>query len=108
MIEIAPRISVHDFDAARQFYESLGFVVREESANAHATMLRDDVEIHIRVSAAGQPASAYVWIEGIDDLAEELRRRGIAIQGPAEQDDGMREMAVRDPSGNVITFGESG
>ncbi|HUP46906.1 MAG TPA: VOC family protein [Thermoanaerobaculia bacterium] len=107
MIEIAPRLPVHDFRAARRFYETLGFAVRDEIPDVYATMLRDDIEIHIRATDDGQRASSYIWIEGIDDLADELRRRGITMHGPVDQDHGMREIAVRDPSGNLITFGES-
>jgi catechol 2,3-dioxygenase-like lactoylglutathione lyase family enzyme len=107
MIEIAPRIAVADFAAARSFYESLGFVVRDEIPSRFATMLRDDIEIHIHAAPDEARTSSYVWIVGIDDLADELRRRGISIHGPVEREHGMREIAVRDPSGNVITFGES-
>ena len=56
---------------------------------------------------ASADSSIYVFAAGVDALHDELRALGCAIEtAPADYDYGMREMSVRDPDGNRITFGQ--
>ena len=53
-------------------------------------------------------SSIYVFVERVDALHAQLRAAGCVIEGPpADFDYGMREMSIRDPDGNRITFGEA-
>ena len=54
-----------------------------------------------------QPAHAYVLLSGVDAYGEALACRGVALEGPKTWEHGMREVAVRDPDGNCICFGQS-
>jgi uncharacterized glyoxalase superfamily protein PhnB len=48
-----------------------------------------------------------VFTAGVDALHDELRALGCDIErAPADYDYGMREMSLRDPDGNRITFGQ--
>lgn len=49
---------------------------------------------------------AYVTVDHVDALYEELRRRGAEIHAaPATKPWGMREFALRTPDGHRLTFG---
>jgi predicted enzyme related to lactoylglutathione lyase len=51
--------------------------------------------------------ATYIYVEGVDAYAEEVRDRGCAIlRGPEDMDHGCREFDVRDPDGHIIAFGQ--
>jgi uncharacterized glyoxalase superfamily protein PhnB len=48
---------------------------------------------------------AFLWVDDVDRLHEELRARGATVQlPPTDQTWGTRELGVRDPDGNVLVF----
>jgi len=52
-------------------------------------------------------SSIYVFVTDVDRLHTELQDLGCPIEvPPADFFYGMREMSVRDPDGNRITFGQ--
>ena len=51
--------------------------------------------------------AAYVYVDDVDALAEELRAKGVEIlRGPEDQEYGCREIDVKDPDGHIIGFGQ--
>ena len=48
---------------------------------------------------------AYVWCDGVDELAAEFQRRGVPLERePMNMVYGMREFDVLDPDGHVLCF----
>jgi catechol 2,3-dioxygenase-like lactoylglutathione lyase family enzyme len=95
------------------FSDKLGFRVEFRMGDPveYAIIERDMVSLHLMPasrdpSALGQ-ARIYVFAAGVDALHEELRLLGCPIEmAPKDLTYGMREMSVRDPDGNRLTFGE--
>jgi catechol 2,3-dioxygenase-like lactoylglutathione lyase family enzyme len=93
--------------------ERLGFVeqFRMGDPPTYAIADRDAVSIQL-LPAERSPetlghARVYVFVSDVDALHAELKGRGCPIEmAPADQSYGMREMAVRDPDGNRIAFGQ--
>ncbi len=51
--------------------------------------------------------AAYIYVDDVDALAEELRAKGVEIvRGPEDQEYGCREIDVKDPDGHIIGFGQ--
>ncbi|MBS0561121.1 MAG: VOC family protein [Proteobacteria bacterium] len=106
--------TVSDVTAALNFMVGrLGFDehYRTGKPPSYAIVERGAVSLHL-MAAVQSPqtlgrSSIYVFVESVDRLHLELQERGCPVEcPPAETDYGMREMAVRDPDGNRITFGE--
>lgn len=106
--------TVADVGAAIAFYrDRLGFVVQFEmgAPPTYAIIENDPVSLHLmpaaRDAAALGLSSIYVYARDVDGLHRDLVARGCPIEvAPEDFFYGMREMSVRDPDGNRITFGE--
>jgi uncharacterized glyoxalase superfamily protein PhnB len=97
----------------RFFVERLGFAVdfQMDDPPSYAIIERDAVSLHLM--PASQEArglgrsSIYVFVADVDVLHDELKSRSCPIESaPEDYFYGMREMSVRDPDGNRITFGQ--
>jgi catechol 2,3-dioxygenase-like lactoylglutathione lyase family enzyme len=68
---------------------------------------RDHVELFLSLGAQGQPGTwMSVFVHDVDDLHEELVRRGAVIKSaPEDKPWGMREMHVECPDGHILRFG---
>ena len=68
---------------------------------------RDGVWLHLQSfkrERAGM-TDAFLWVDDVDQLYQELSARGAVIQlPPTDQTWGTRETGVRDPDGNVLCF----
>jgi uncharacterized glyoxalase superfamily protein PhnB len=51
-------------------------------------------------------ATQYIYVDDVDELWEALKDRVKAEWGPETMSYGMREFAVRDPDGYLLSFGE--
>ncbi len=72
---------------------------------------RDALTLHFALVSGLNPrknmSHAYVRVRGVDSLFEQLPRDAVHPNGSLRtQDYGMREFAVIDPDGNLLTFGE--
>jgi uncharacterized glyoxalase superfamily protein PhnB len=47
----------------------------------------------------------YLHVEDAGELADDWRRAGLSVVGPADYDYGKREGSHTDPDGNLIRFG---
>jgi catechol 2,3-dioxygenase-like lactoylglutathione lyase family enzyme len=109
-----PVLHVSNSAAAEEFYcKGLGF--RLDFTNrpfgspdpCYMGLVRDNAEMHVSsFSGDGVVGSVvYLLVGDIDELHEELRRKGVAIDtGPIDQEWGNRELYVKDADGNAIRF----
>jgi catechol 2,3-dioxygenase-like lactoylglutathione lyase family enzyme len=108
-------LAVRDVGASLAFYlDRLGF--REQfrlgDPPEYAILDRDAVSLHLMPAARGDAmglgrSNVYVFTPAVDRLHEEFREAGCAIEvPPTDFPYGMREMSLRDPDGNRITFGQ--
>ena len=116
---VSPHFVVDDVTKAAEYYrDKLGFRILERLADLpkFALVRRDKVVFHFDQGAPPRDAgparrpglySAYVLVDGVDALAEELRSRGATvIEGPVDRFYNMREVVVEDPWGHVVAFAE--
>jgi uncharacterized glyoxalase superfamily protein PhnB len=116
MLRLAiPVLRVASSIAAEEFYcGRLGFAVRfayraDEGRPdpCYLGLARDQAQLHLSsFSGDSVPgACAYVLVDDVDALYEELRRKGVRIDlAPTDQTWGNREMYVRDLDGNSLRF----
>jgi uncharacterized glyoxalase superfamily protein PhnB len=117
---IAPQFLVPDVVAAAEYYRDvLGFQIRGYFLDppVYAIVGRDSVEIHFGRAATGSAASpnirrregsldAYIWVNDLDPLCEELTKRGAKIVEPPEtRIYKCYEMVVEDDFGFRLAFG---
>ena len=124
--KLTPNLLVASVERSLAFYvDTLGFergmTVPEESPLAFASVTRGPVEIFFNDAKgaveeypafAGKPIGAtgtlFIEVEGVDALHARLQP-AVKIVMPIETKfDGMREFAIEDPDGYVITFAERG
>jgi uncharacterized glyoxalase superfamily protein PhnB len=114
LVAFAAVFTVNDVGESLETYlQQLGFreFFRLGEPISYAIVERDAVSIHLMPPSqgSGEPghSSIYVFVVNVDDLHDELRTIGCPIETlPADYAYGMREMSVRDPDGNRITFGQ--
>jgi len=114
LVAFAAVFTVSDVGRSLGFYlRQLGFreSFRLGDPVSYAIVERDAVSLHLM--PASQDArglgrsSIYVFATDVDDLHKALQAQGCPIEAaPADYPYGMREMSVRDPDGNRITFGQ--
>jgi catechol 2,3-dioxygenase-like lactoylglutathione lyase family enzyme len=118
-------VQVHDPDAALTFYrEALGLELRNDVANEGFRWItvgaasQPDVEIVLTNYVNGSPADGdavaallakgalngvHLHTDDLDATFEKVRAAGAEIVSePADQPWGVRDCAVRDPSGNLV------
>jgi catechol 2,3-dioxygenase-like lactoylglutathione lyase family enzyme len=119
-IAIAPQFVVPDVVRSAEYYRDvLGFEILGYLGEPprFAMLSRDNVEVHLGQGSDGEPprsnaarrkygVDAYIWVEDVDTLAAELKKRGARIlDGPVERPYGLRELLIEDPDGLRIAFG---
>src|SRR5579862_2722243 len=116
MFETAiPVLQVRRSVAAEEFYcRGLGFTLLDSWPSAdtrhdprYLTLVRDGARLHVHsFQVAGVGAAAvYVFVDDANALYAELTSRGVAVAAATiDQEWGTREIVVRDPDGNVVTF----
>jgi predicted enzyme related to lactoylglutathione lyase len=113
MIAFAAVFPVADVGRSLAFFvERLGFGVEFKLGDPpeYAIIDREAVSLHLMPAARAPEtrghSSVYVFVADVDALHRELDGRGAPIEvAPTDFDYGMREMSVRDPDGNRLTFG---
>ncbi len=109
-----PVLRSSDYAASRDFWtRRLGFSVGEEGGDPprFGIFHRDGATVFIDAwnGADFEPSPgwrAYFHTDDVDGLADELRERGVTVEGPKDAVYGMREMTLRDPDGNSLCFGQ--
>ena len=122
--KLTPNLLVANVERSLAFYvDVLGFergmTVPEGSPFVFASVTSGIVEIFVNDAAtaateypafAGKPIGAsgtmYIEVDGIDALHDRIRTRAKVTMPIKTQFYGMREFAIEDPDGYVITFAE--
>ena len=122
--KLTPNLLVSNVERSLAFYvDTLGFergiTVPDASPFVFASVTSEPVEIFLNDAAtavkeypafAGRPIGAtgtlYIEVEGVDALHDRLKSQVKIVIPIATQFYGMREFAIADPDGYVITFAE--
>jgi uncharacterized glyoxalase superfamily protein PhnB len=122
--KITPNLLVSNVERSLAFYvDTLGFArgmtVPDASPFVFASVTSEPVEIFLNDAAtavkeypafAGKPIGAtgtlYIEVEGVDALHDRITSKVKIVMPIATQFYGMREFAIEDPDGYVLTFGE--
>jgi uncharacterized glyoxalase superfamily protein PhnB len=110
-----PVIAVSNSARAEDYYcQILGFrkmfAYRPDAAKPDPCYLgiaRDGVWLHLQSfkSERAGMTDAFLWVEDVDRLYNEVSARGAVVQlPPTNQTWGTRETGIRDPDGNVLVF----
>lgn len=110
---VIPILSVVGFESALDYYQRvLGFELawRWGEPTYLASVCRDNVELNLGVRGqVGPPGDsrAYFRMSGVDAYYDAVSRAGATITVAIDDRPyGLRDFAVRDASGNVLSFGE--
>ena len=119
--KIATQFVVEDVVATAEYYQKiLGFELLGYFADppVYAMLARGDVEMHFG-KADGRPRDvstttfrrvgfdAYIWVDDIDALFEELTAAGAEIvEGPIKRIYDSTEVVIRDCNGFILVFGD--
>ena len=118
---ISPEFAVRDVVAAAEYYRDiLGFKILGYFADppVYAMVGRDTVVIHLgkvddstsaspNATRRSRGLDAYIWVDDLDALCEELRSRGAKIiEPPAMRVYKCYEMVVEDNFGFRLAFSE--
>jgi hypothetical protein len=105
---IAPIFQVRDVRISLEYYRRLGFATREYKPGGYGFVTRDGIEFHLGEApdvSAPRPASAYLWVEDADELANTWSAAGADVRFPEDTEWGQREGVLIDLDGNMIRFG---
>jgi lactoylglutathione lyase len=118
---LTPNLVVRDIAASTAFYRDvLGFSVKhtvpDTAPFVFVWLERGSVQIFLNDLASVQkelPAAArsggsgvFIVVDGLDPLHAEVSKRTTLLMPLTTQFYGMREFAVADPDGHVVTFAE--
>jgi catechol 2,3-dioxygenase-like lactoylglutathione lyase family enzyme len=121
---VTPNLVVADIERSRRFYcDVLGFTVKQTVPDTApfvfvwlerggvTVFLNDPAAVAKDVPAMATPAfggtaTLFVIVEGVDALHAEVAPRAPVAMSLRTQFYGMREFAILDPDGHLITFAE--
>jgi predicted enzyme related to lactoylglutathione lyase len=107
VVGVEPIFTIADVARAVEHYERLGFTTSHHDAY-YAFAHRDHLTIHLAQAddaATAMPGSIYIHVNDADRLADDWRKAGVEVTGPADFDYGKREGSHTDPDGNLIRLG---
>jgi lactoylglutathione lyase len=122
--KLTPNLLVANVERSLAFYEGVlgfarGFTVPEQSPFVFASVTGGPVEIFFNDAAGaikeypafgGKPIGAtgtmYIEVEGVDALHDRLKPTVPIVMPLVTQFYSMREFAIEDPDGYVITFAQ--
>lgn len=107
-----PVLPSADFDQTARFYELLGFRGQRNYPD-YLILQWDGQEIHFFLEEGDHTYghghshfSSYIRAEGLDELYTRLSEAGVAVEPPEARPWGLKELAVIDPDGSLLRFGE--
>jgi lactoylglutathione lyase len=122
--KLTPNLLVANLERSLAFYvDTLGFArsmtVPEQSPFVFAAVTSGSIEIFVNDAATavkeypafvGKPIGAtgtmFIEVEGVDAIHDRVKSRVKIVMPIVTQFYGMREFAIEDPDGYVITFAE--
>lgn len=121
---VTPNLIVRDLAASTRFYcDVLGFTVKQTVPDvepfAFVWLERGDVTVFLNDPAAvardlpdyaspqfGGTATLFVAVDGVDALHAAVAPKARVVMSLRTQFYGMREFAIHDPDGHLLTFAE--
>ena len=108
---LTPMLQTGDMDRTISWYgEVLGFRCVRRIENGWCHLQQGGVSLmFMKNDHLGTPhatATQYIYVDDVDELWEALKDRVTAEWGPESMSYGMREFAIRDPDGYLLSFGE--
>ena len=121
---VTPNLIVRDIDASTAFYRDvLGFTVKmtvpDQAPFVFVWLERDSVPVFLNDPKAveedlpevarrpsGGTCTMFFVITGVDDLHAQIAAKVKVVMPLKTQFYGMREFAIEDPDGHIITFAE--
>ena len=121
---VTPNLLVRDIDASTAFYRDvLGFAVKQTVPDAAPFVFvwleRDGVPVFLNdpaavekdvagvaARAAGGTATLFFVITAVDDFHAQVAPKTPVVMSLRTQFYGLREFAVEDPDGHLLTFAE--
>ena len=103
-----PVLASLEIATSLDFFRKLGFETHDVGDHNYGIAIREHIEIHFRLCAGRHVAentSCYVRVNDIHALRADFAKR-IDVGGIVETSWGMDEPYVRDPSGNLVKFGQ--
>ena len=116
LLHVDPQFRVADLVATAEYYRDvLGFEIGEYFGDPPVFTMVHRGRVSIQLGRTADPAdltrgpafgyNAYVWVDDVDVLAEELTGAGAdVVEGPTDRSYGCRELIVRDCNGIVLCF----
>jgi catechol 2,3-dioxygenase-like lactoylglutathione lyase family enzyme len=108
VIGIEPIFTVADLERTVDHYTRLGFSITQHDETYAFAHRDDDLTLHLAQAdgkASPKIGSLYMHVYDVDQLADEWRKAGLEVFGPADYEYGKREGSHADPDGNLIRFG---
>jgi catechol 2,3-dioxygenase-like lactoylglutathione lyase family enzyme len=104
-------LQTDDMARTKTWYRDvLGFRCAGEDGDDWCRLVRDDVAImFMRNDHLGAPsatATQYFEVDDVLTLWDAIKDRCAADWGPEDMPYGMREFAIRDPNGYLLSFGQ--
>lgn len=111
MTALVPMLQTNDMERTRNWYrEILGFRCVSAQADDWCRLERDDIAImFMRNAHFGSPhatATQYIYVDDVRTLWESIKDQCAAEWGPEKMPYGLIEVAVKDPNGYLLSFGE--
>lgn len=105
LLEIAPAFAVRDLDAMCEFYGKLLGLSPTYQTEVYAVLRNGPVQLHLYPQRDGMKAgqgSAYVFVEGVDEVHARARQLATVVHPLKDQAYGLRDFLMQDPEGNRV------
>jgi len=107
---LVPMLQTKDMDRTVAWYETvLGFQRTSPKDDGWCSLVRDGVSImFMNNDHLGEPhatATQYFTVDDVDALWDSIKDRCQAEWGPEDFSYGLREFAIKDPNGYLLSFG---
>ena len=104
-------LPVTELKTACDFYRTVGFDV-DEFGPGYAIVLHQGEELlHLarvaQFDASHNAAAIYLHVKSADEWHSRWKALGIEVSPIVDEDHGMREFKLKDPSGNLIRVGHN-
>lgn len=111
-MDVTPTLPVVDMSHSLAFYEAAGFDVQVYGGGGFAFVRHDDASVFDLVlepdmNPAANKAGCYVIVPVPDDWHAMFTDLGYLVTELRDEEYGMREFTLTDPSGNHLRFGHS-
>lgn len=111
LTSLTPMLQTLSIAETRQWYaDMLGFRCVSKPDDNWCHLVRDSVELmfmtNAHLGAPGATATQYITLDDVMALYETLKGRWPIEWGPQDMPYGMREFAIRDNNGYLLSFGQ--